>query len=126
MGLLAELPSSVLSVLPGMDSSEVFGPPPKGIDLAENQTGQIYGAVVTVLVLATAAVLVRIVARSKLKGIGGFAVDDVLILVALVRLPSASFVCSAYASLDFHMGRRDMLFCQCRTRRWAASVDPAG
>ena len=65
-----------------MSASGDFGPAPPGVDLSESQNGRMYGGVITLMVLGTLAVALRVYARSKTKL--RFAVDDYLIFVALV------------------------------------------
>jgi hypothetical protein len=66
-----------------MSVSGDFGPAPPGVNLAENQNGQIFGAVITLMVIGTVAVIMRFVARSTPNSIS-LASDDYLIVVALV------------------------------------------
>ncbi|OQE07721.1 hypothetical protein PENVUL_c012G04440 [Penicillium vulpinum] len=61
-----------------------FGPVPPGVDLAENQTGNLLGAVITVAVLATTAVILRLCAPMKKKEARKLAIDDYLIIAALL------------------------------------------
>lgn len=66
-----------------------FGPAPADVDLCANKNATIIGPVVTVLVVSTAAVAVRLSCRYSLarKNPRGFlAVDDCLVIAALVRL----------------------------------------
>ena len=66
-----------------MSASGDFGPAPPGVNLTENQNGQIFGAVITLMVIGTAAVVIRFVARSTSNSIS-LASDDYLIVAALV------------------------------------------
>ena len=66
-----------------MSASGDFGPAPPGVNLAENQNSQIFGAVITLMVIGTVAVIMRFVARSTSNSIS-LASDDYLIVVALV------------------------------------------
>lgn len=65
-----------------MSATGDFGPAPPGVDLSENQNGQMIGGVVTLMVLGALAVALRVYARFKSKI--DFAADDYLIFVALV------------------------------------------
>ncbi|CAG8025955.1 unnamed protein product [Penicillium nalgiovense] len=63
-----------------------FGPVPPGIiDLAENQQNQMLGAVITLMVVGTLAVLLRVYTRAKTSQTN-FGLDDFLIFAALVSL----------------------------------------
>lgn len=66
-----------------MSATGDFGPAPPGMDLAENQTPQILGAVVTLMVVGTLAVLLRVFTRAKTSQTN-FGIDDLLIVAALV------------------------------------------
>jgi len=66
-----------------MSASGDFGPAPPGVNLTENQNGQIFGAVITLMVIGTVAVIMRFVARSTPNSIS-LASDDYLIVAALV------------------------------------------
>lgn len=66
-----------------MSVSGDFGPAPPGVNLAENQNGQIFGAVITLMVIGTVAVIMRFVARSTSNNIS-LASDDYLIVAALL------------------------------------------
>ncbi|KAJ9650081.1 hypothetical protein H2201_009320, partial [Coniosporium apollinis] len=65
-----------------MSASGDFGPAPPGVDLSENQNGMILGGVITLTIIGTAAVALRVVARMKAKDFEFF-VDDYLIIGAL-------------------------------------------
>lgn len=71
-----------------MSSSGVFGPPPPGIDLSETQNAAVIDAVISLTVIGTAAVVLRIIARAKTKGTT-FALDDYLVIAGLVRLDAS-------------------------------------
>ncbi|KAJ5162534.1 hypothetical protein N7492_007926 [Penicillium capsulatum] len=64
-----------------MSASGDFGPAPPGVDLSEDQNGQMIGGVVTLMVLGLLSVALRMYARLKTKM--GFAVDDYLIFAGL-------------------------------------------
>ncbi|OCL10403.1 hypothetical protein AOQ84DRAFT_289378 [Glonium stellatum] len=66
-----------------MSASGAFGPAPPGIDLSQNQNGQIFGAVITLMVIGTIAVIMRFIARRTPNSMS-LAVDDYLIVAALV------------------------------------------
>jgi hypothetical protein len=68
-----------------MKATEGFGPAPPGIDLAENQQDRMLGAVITLMIIGTLAVLLRIFTRVKTSQTN-LGLDDFLILVALVSL----------------------------------------
>lgn len=68
-----------------MSSTGVFGDPPAGMDLSENQDSAVINAVVTLMVIATVFVVLRIVARIIEKG-EGLAFDDYLVMLGLVCL----------------------------------------
>lgn len=60
-----------------------FGPAPAGTNLAENQNAQIFGAVITLMVIGTVGVVMRWVARKTPDSIA-LAIDDYLIVAALI------------------------------------------
>lgn len=62
-----------------------FGPAPPGVDLTENQDRETYSAVITLTILATFTVGIRLVSRCIRAGIY-LAVDDFLIVAALVYI----------------------------------------
>lgn len=66
-----------------MSSTGFFGPAPNGVDLSENQNGWIFGTVVTLMVLATLFVTMRLFTRIFAQT-GGMAADDYLIIVGWV------------------------------------------
>ena len=66
-----------------MSASGDFGPAPPGVNLAKNQNGQIFGAVITLMVIGTIAVIMRFVARSTSNSVS-LASDDYVIVAALV------------------------------------------
>ncbi|KAK0109151.1 hypothetical protein ONS96_002976 [Cadophora gregata f. sp. sojae] len=66
-----------------MSNSGVFGPTPEGVDLLETQNAAISGAVISLMVIATIFVLLRVIARTMQKGIT-LAVDDYCIAVGLL------------------------------------------
>lgn len=68
-----------------MSVSGDFGPAPPGLDLSENQNGDMLGGVITLMVLGTLSVLLRIYARLVTKDFS-FALDDYLIFAALVSV----------------------------------------
>ncbi|OQE38380.1 hypothetical protein PENCOP_c008G02493 [Penicillium coprophilum] len=70
--------------MPSGTATGDFGPAPPGLDLAENQTGTLLGAVIPVAVLATTAVALRIVGPIKRKDVRSLAVDDYLIMAGLL------------------------------------------
>jgi len=71
-----------------MSSSGVFGPPPPGVDLSETQNGSIVKAVVSLMVIGTAAVVLRLIARTKQKGVS-MAIDDYLVILGLVCIDAS-------------------------------------
>jgi hypothetical protein len=108
-----------------MSSSGVFGPAPAGTDLSENQDGQIFGAVVTLMVLATVFVTIRIFTRVFARN-GGMAADDYLILVGWVS-PSETGELRSLTDLviAFHNRHRCLLLDlhQVRVRQAPVGVD---
>lgn len=70
--------------MPSVTATGDFGPAPPGVDLTKNQTGNLLGAVIPVAVLGTTAVILRLVAPMKTREARKFAVDDYLIIVALL------------------------------------------
>lgn len=70
--------------MPSITATGNFGPAPPGVDLAKNQTGKLLGAVVPVAVLGTTAVILRLAAPVKAKEARKLAVDDYLIIAALL------------------------------------------
>ena len=59
-----------------------WGPAPPGVDLNENQDGEILRPVIALMTLGILAVGARLVARFKAHA--GIAIDDYLILASLV------------------------------------------
>lgn len=84
--------------MPSTTATGAFGPAPPGVDLSQNQDGNLLGAVVPVAVCGTVAVGIRLMARSKSKDVK-LAVDDYLILAALVRHALLCFFCTI---TDYH------------------------
>ncbi|KGO73924.1 hypothetical protein PITC_016800 [Penicillium italicum] len=66
-----------------MEATGDFGPVPPGIDLAENQQTQMLSAVITVMIIGTLAVLLRIYTRAKTSKTT-FGLDDFLVFAALL------------------------------------------
>jgi hypothetical protein len=66
-----------------MSSSGVFGPPPPGIDLSKTQDDNIIKAVVSLMVIGTIFVALRIFARTIQKGVT-LDIDDYLVILGLV------------------------------------------
>ncbi|KXX81290.1 hypothetical protein MMYC01_201937 [Madurella mycetomatis] len=66
-----------------MSSSGVWGDAPPGVDLTENQNGDIIGSVVGIMVLGIAAVVLRMFTRLMKSG-PGLAIDDYVIVFAAV------------------------------------------
>ncbi|CAI7675577.1 unnamed protein product [Penicillium discolor] len=65
-----------------MEVTGDFGPVPPGIDLAVNQQTQMLGAVITLMIIGTLAVILRVYTRAKTSQTS-FGLDDFLILAAL-------------------------------------------
>jgi hypothetical protein len=68
-----------------MSASGDFGPAPAGIDLAQNEAQAVLTAILTLLALSTITVIGRFVARIINKKKAALAIDDYLIVPALVR-----------------------------------------
>ncbi|KAJ5753401.1 uncharacterized protein N7511_007554 [Penicillium nucicola] len=60
-----------------------FGPAPPGIDISENQQARMLGAVVSLMIIGTLAVILRLYTRAKTSQTN-FGLDDFLILVSLL------------------------------------------
>ncbi len=72
-----------------MSASGVFGPAPPGIDLSKTQNTSITAAVVSLMVIGSIFVLLRLVARIMAKTRGAtLAVDDYCIALGLVSKPT--------------------------------------
>ena len=67
-----------------MSNSGAWGPAPPGVDLSENQNGNIIGSVVGIMVMGLASVILRVFTRLMKKG-QGMGPDDYAILFAAVR-----------------------------------------
>ena len=67
-----------------MSNSGAWGEAPPGVNLAENQNGDIIGSVVGIMVMGLAAVVLRVFTRLMKTG-PGLAIDDYVILFAAVR-----------------------------------------
>ncbi|KAJ5211312.1 hypothetical protein N7472_001451 [Penicillium cf. griseofulvum] len=70
--------------MPSKTATGDFGPAEPGLDLTQNQTGNLLGAVIPVAVLGTTAVILRLVVPMKTNGARKLAVDDYLIIAALL------------------------------------------
>jgi hypothetical protein len=70
--------------MPSKTATGDFGPAPPGLDLTQNQTGNLLGAVIPVAVFGTTAVILRLVVPMKTNGARKLAVDDYLIIAALL------------------------------------------
>lgn len=66
-----------------MEISDIFGPPPAGLDLSEDQTGTVIAPIAVVLVLAITAVCLRFTTRHVVEA-QRMAADDMWIAFALV------------------------------------------
>jgi hypothetical protein len=79
-----------------MSNSGAWGDAPPGVDLSENQNGDIIGSVVAIMVIGLASVILRLITRLMKTG-PGLAMDDYVILFAAVRGNAIShdhrFVC---------------------------------
>ncbi|KAK0702179.1 hypothetical protein B0H67DRAFT_595258 [Lasiosphaeris hirsuta] len=64
-----------------MSNSGAWGPAPPGVDLAEDQSGDIIGTVVAIMIIGLAAVVLRLFTRSMKTG-PGLAIDDYVIVFA--------------------------------------------
>jgi len=77
-----------------MSNSGVFGPTPEGVDLSETQNVAVSSAVISLMVIATIFVLLRVAARAMQKGVTmALAVDDYCIAVGLL-FAHGTAVCS--------------------------------
>lgn len=70
--------------MPSTTATGDFGPAPPGVDLTKNQAGNLLGAVIPVALLGTTAVVLRLAAPMKTQESRKLAVDDYLIIVALL------------------------------------------
>lgn len=70
-----------------------FGPAPPGVNLAENQNTNMPGAVIPLMIIGTGAVVLRVIARLKMRKEAPFAVDDYLILCALLFSHGTAISC---------------------------------
>jgi hypothetical protein len=78
-----------------MSASGVFGPAPEGIDLSKTQNAPIRNAVVSLMVIGTVFVGLRLVARRMQKA-ASLGLDDFCIILGLVkppRLPTIPVFC---------------------------------
>ncbi|KAK0708700.1 hypothetical protein B0H67DRAFT_590951 [Lasiosphaeris hirsuta] len=64
-----------------MSNSGAWGPAPPGVDLVEDQSGDIIGTVVAIMIIGLAAVVLRLFTRSMKTG-PGLAIDDYVIVFA--------------------------------------------
>ena len=67
-----------------MSNSGAWGEAPPGVNLSENQNGDIIGSVVGIMVMGLASVILRVFTRLMKTG-PGLASDDYVILFAAVR-----------------------------------------
>ncbi|KAG4419194.1 hypothetical protein IFR04_007695 [Cadophora malorum] len=87
-----------------MSNSGVFGPTPEGVDLSETQNVAVSSAVISLMVIATIFVLLRVAARAMQKGVTmALAVDDYCIAVGLL-FAHGTAVCSL-VSLSYGGGK---------------------
>ncbi|PVH85246.1 hypothetical protein DL98DRAFT_546260 [Cadophora sp. DSE1049] len=75
-----------------MSNSGVFGPTPNGVDLSKSQNAAISSAVISLMVIATIFMLLRVVARTMQKGIA-LAADDYCIAVGLLFAHGTAICC---------------------------------
>jgi hypothetical protein len=66
-----------------MKATGDFGPVPAGVDISENQQTQMLGAVISLMIIGTLAVILRIYTRAK-SSQTSFGLDDFLIFASLV------------------------------------------
>ncbi|CAL5869863.1 uncharacterized protein PFLUO_LOCUS4094 [Penicillium psychrofluorescens] len=66
-----------------MSATGDFGPAPLGVNLADNQNSEMLGAVVTLMIVGTLAVILRIYTRTSASQ-AYFGIDDYLVFAALV------------------------------------------
>jgi hypothetical protein len=66
-----------------MSSSGVFGPTPPGVNLSETQNAAVVNAVVSLMIIGTIFVVLRVIARTMQKGMS-LALDDYLVMLGLV------------------------------------------
>lgn len=105
-----------------MSVSGDFGEPPAGINLSDDQSGQIIGAVTTLMVLSSVFIVVRLFTRFFQKA-GGLAADDYLIVVGWVRIILS--VCPKIIidfSSDIYYWYSGMLSVIDTLRMWQASL----
>lgn len=74
-----------------MEATGDFGPVPPGIDLAVNHQTQMLGAVITLMIIGTLAVILRVYTRAKTSQTN-FGLDDLLIFAALVSVHTVIMV----------------------------------
>ncbi|CAF3501602.1 unnamed protein product [Fusarium graminearum] len=84
-----------------MSASGDWGPAPAGIDLTEDQDGEILRPVIALMTLGIIAVAIRLVARCK-SGTG-IAIDDCLIFLALIFALGTAALC--ITSIPFGGGK---------------------
>lgn len=111
------------SIKTTMSASGAFGPAPPGVNLAENQNANTYGAVITIMIIGTAAVALRAAARMTPKE-WNFAIDDYLVVLALVSLGAISLsqVSTTYEYIDFCIWHRYLYFSWCSLWKRTAFV----
>lgn len=85
-----------------MSASGDFGPAPAGIDLSENQDGDIFGPVVALMVVSSIFIITRFVTRI-LSRQGGVSLDDYLILVGWFFTTGTAMCC--LISTNYGCGR---------------------
>ncbi|KAL0256048.1 hypothetical protein SLS55_008437 [Diplodia seriata] len=85
-----------------MDTVDIFGAPPPGVDLSDDQSGTVLAPIVIVLVLAIVAVALRFTTRHVVEA-QRMAADDVFIIFALLfGFGTAGCV---FAALSFGCGK---------------------
>lgn len=88
-----------------MSASGDFGPAPAGVDLGENQNGDIFGPVVALMVVSSIFIITRFVTRIVGRT-GGVSLDDYLIVVGWVSLLAVDSMFFSQRSRSLQPARR--------------------
>lgn len=87
-----------------MSSSGVFGPPPAGIDLSETQDASVRASVISLMIIATVAVALRVLVRTIKKLGGGLSIDDFSIMLGLLFAHGTATCCLVSKCMEPKMG----------------------
>ena len=77
--------------------TDVFGPPPPGIDLSENRTPKNNAVMIAMYVLASVAIILRFISRMRVQRVP-VEIDDWVIAACLVSIGLGDIYCRSIAN----------------------------